>query len=449
MASASFSTSIYKALSYRRYLALVIPFIISTMTTPLLGAIDTILVGHLSDTAYIAGVAVGTVIFNTLYWLFGFLRVSTTGFTAQALDDNTKLLEALLSPLIIALLLGFLFILLQKPIFYAAMQLIHPVAEVKQYASDYFYILIWGAPFTLTNYVCLGWLMGHKKVKAVLINQISINLLNIFLAILLVYVCKWQLIGLAFATLIAQIVVTFFCFILIKNYLNVKHDTIKLQKILTPLALKKVMLINSDLIIRTICLLIVTNHFISIGGSFGTDVLAANAVLFQIHYLIAYLFDGFANASSVYSGRAKGLYNVSLYRQVLHHSFISALCTSILLALVWWQYHLPIIALFTEHTNIINLCQQYQLWIMLFPLVGSYGIIFYGVFSGLTYTSPIRNSMLLALLSWFVAWHILLPTYGNHGLWICYLIFSLGRSLFLLPGLFTAKKYFISPQLHH
>lgn len=440
MASALPSSSTSEHLSYSHYLSLVLPFIISTMTTPLLGAVDTALVGHLSDAAYIAGVAVGAVIFNTLYWLFGFLRVSTTGFTAQALDNNVKLITALLRPLVIALLLGLLFIILQTPIFNGAIRLLAPAQDVQLFASHYFYVLIWGAPFTLINYVCLGWLMGHKKVKAVLINQISVNLLNICLAVLFVYFLKWQIVGLAFATLIAQIMGTILGFILIKRYLIITPNTIKISEVISPKALKKVMIVNGDLIIRTLCLLIVTNHFISIGGSFGTDVLAANAILFQIHYLIAYLFDGFANASSVYSGRAKGHHDPFLYQHVLRHTIVSTIWSSLLLALLWWQYHLPLILLFTEQADVITLCQQYQIWITLFPLVGSCGIIFYGVFSGLTYTSPIRNSMLLALLAWFIAWYFFIPSYGNHGLWICYLIFSLGRSLFLLPGLLFAKK---------
>lgn len=443
MASALPSSSTHEHLSYPHYLALVFPFIISTMTTPLLGAVDTALVGHLPDAAYIGGVAIGAVIFNTLYWLFGFLRVSTTGFTAQALNNNDKLLTALLRPLVIALLLGLLFVVLQKPIFNGAIRLLEPAHDVQYYASQYFYILIWGAPFTLINYVCLGWLMGHKKVKAVLINQISVNLLNIFLAVLFVYFLKWRIIGLAFATLIAQIMGTIFGFVLIKRSLIITPYAIRISEIITPKALKKVMLVNSDLIIRTLCLLIVTNHFISIGSSFGTDVLAANAILFQIHYLIAYLFDGFANASSVYSGRAKGHHDTSLYQHVLCYTTVSTLWSSLLLALLWWLYHLPLITLFTEQAEVIALCLQYQIWITLFPIVGSCGIIFYGIFSGLTYTSPIRNSMLLALFAWFIAWYIFIPAYGNHGLWISYLIFSMGRSLFLLPCLVLTKKQLV------
>ncbi|MXO81419.1 MATE family efflux transporter, partial [Paenibacillus sp. OT2-17] len=171
--------------SHRAYLALAIPLIISTITTPLLGAVDTAVIGHLSHSAYLGGVAVGTLIFNTLYWLFGFLRVSTSAFTAQAAgaQNNDQGIAALMRPLAIALLIGAVFIVLQKPILLASLQLIHPAQDVAAQAAIYFNIRIWGAPLTLVNYVLLGWLMGLSRVKATLFLQISMNVINMVLAI--------------------------------------------------------------------------------------------------------------------------------------------------------------------------------------------------------------------------------------------------------------------------
>ena len=426
---------------FKDYLKLVIPFILSTITTPLLGVVDTALVGHLPNPAFIAGIAIGTVIFNTIYWLFGFLRVSTTGFAAQALDDCLLLRSSLIRPLFIAIFLGLIFIIFQKLIFSASMHIIQPNQDVEHYADLYFSILIWGAPFVLINYVLVGWLMGISKVKAVLFLQVFINLLNIIMAMLFVWWMHWDIQGVAFATLIAQICCTLVGIWFIYRYLPKTKQKIDVKSILSWQSLKGVILVNTNLMIRTICLLTVTNHFISIGSTFNTEVLAANAVLFQIHYMMAYLFDGFANASSVFSGRAKGNKNIQLYNQTLRWSLQACIICPIILIAIWLAFDTTIIKLLTNQTEIITLSLQYQSWLMVFPIVAVGGLIYYGVFSGISYTSSIRDSMLLALLVWFIAQYFAVPVFGNNGLWFSYILFSLGRTLFLVIWIKQSKRY--------
>ncbi|WP_392551640.1 MATE family efflux transporter [Orbus wheelerorum] len=430
-----------KQYTFKNYLALVLPFIISTITTPLLGIVDTALVGHLPNPAFIAGIAVGAVIFNTLYWLFGFLRVSTTGFAAQALDDPLQLRASLIRPIFIAIALGVIFILLQKPIFNGAMLLIKPNAQVQHHADNYFTILIWGAPFVLVNYVFVGWLMGMTKIKAVLFLQVLINFLNIILAIIFVWGCHWDVKGVALASLSAQIICTllgvWFIYIYLPKTLN-KPD---LKAMLSWQSLKSVILVNTNLMIRTICLLIVTNHFISIGSSFNTETLAANAVLFQIHYLMAYLFDGFANASSVFSGKAKGTKDIRLYNLTLRWSLWACIICPVILITIWFGFDTAIIKLLTNQQVIIDLCIKYQYWLIIFPVVVAGGLIYYGVFSGISYTSSIRDSMILALIVWLIAQYWFVPMWGNNGLWLSYILFSLARTLFLLIWLPNSKRY--------
>lgn len=426
---------------FKDYLKLVIPFILSTITTPLLGVIDTALVGHLPNPAFIAGIAIGTVIFNTIYWLFGFLRVSTTGFAAQALDDCLLLRSSLIRPLFIAILLGLAFIIFQKLIFGASMHIIKPNQDVQHYADIYFSILIWGAPFVLINYVLVGWLMGISKIKAVLFLQVFINLLNILMAVIFVWWCHWEIKGVAFATLIAQICCTLVGIWFTCRYLPKSEQKVDLRSILSWQSLKGVILVNTNLMIRTICLLIVTNHFISIGSTFNTEVLAANAILFQVHYMMAYLFDGFANASSVFSGRAKGNKNIHLYNQTLRWSLQACIICPIILIAIWLTFDITIIKLLTNQTNIITLSLQYQYWLIIFPIVASGGLIYYGVFSGISYTTSIRDSMLLALLVWFVAQYIAVPIWGNQGLWLAYNLFSFGRTLFLIIWIKKSRVY--------
>lgn len=426
---------------FKDYLKLVIPFILSTITTPLLGVVDTALVGHLPNPAFIAGIAIGTVIFNTIYWLFGFLRVSTTGFAAQALDDCLLLRSSLIRPLFIAILLGLAFIIFQKLIFGASMHIIKPNQDVQHYADIYFSILIWGAPFVLINYVLVGWLMGISKIKAVLFLQVFINLLNILMAVIFVWWCHWDIKGVAFATLIAQICCTLVGIWFTCRYLPKSEQKVDLRSILSWQSLKGVILVNTNLMIRTICLLIVTNHFISIGSTFNTEVLAANAILFQVHYMMAYLFDGFANASSVFSGRAKGNKNIHLYNQTLRWSLQACIICPIILIAIWLTFDTTIIKLLTNQTNIITLSLQYQYWLIIFPVVASGGLIYYGVFSGISYTTSIRDSMLLALLVWFVAQYIAVPIWGNQGLWLAYNLFSFGRSIFLIIWIKKSRAY--------
>lgn len=426
---------------FKDYIKLVIPFILSTITTPLLGVVDTALVGHLPNPAFIAGIAIGTVIFNTIYWLFGFLRVSTTGFAAQALDNFLLLRSSLIRPLFIAIFLGLAFIIFQKLIFVASMHIIKPNQDVQHYADIYFSILIWGAPFVLINYVLVGWLMGISKIKAVLFLQVFINLLNILMAVIFVWCFHWDIKGVAFATLIAQICCTLVGIWFTCRYLPKSEQKVDLRSILSWQSLKGVILVNTNLMIRTICLLIVTNHFISIGSTFNTEVLAANAILFQVHYMMAYLFDGFANASSVFSGRAKGNKNIHLYNQTLRWSLQACIICPIILIAIWLTFDTTIIKLLTNQTNIITLSLQYQYWLIIFPIVASGGLIYYGVFSGISYTTSIRDSMLLALLVWFVAQYIAVPIWGNQGLWLAYNLFSFGRSIFLIIWIKKSRAY--------
>lgn len=426
---------------FKDYIKLVIPFILSTITTPLLGVVDTALVGHLPNPAFIAGIAIGTVIFNTIYWLFGFLRVSTTGFAAQALDNCLLLRSSLIRPLFIAIFLGLAFIIFQKLIFGASMHIIKPNQDVQHYADIYFSILIWGAPFVLINYVLVGWLMGISKIKAVLFLQVFINLLNILMAVIFVWWFHWDIKGVALATLVAQICCTLVGIWFTCRYLPKSEQKVDLRSILSWQSLKGVILVNTNLMIRTICLLIVTNHFISIGSTFNTEVLAANAILFQVHYMMAYLFDGFANASSVFSGRAKGNKNIHLYNQTLRWSLQACIICPIILIAIWLTFDTTIIKLLTNQTNIITLSLQYQYWLIIFPIVASGGLIYYGVFSGISYTTSIRDSMLLALLVWFVAQYIAVPIWGNQGLWLAYNLFSFGRSIFLIIWIKKSRAY--------
>lgn len=441
-------------MNHRSYLALAIPLIISTITTPLLGAVDTAVVGHLPNPAYIGGVAVGNIIFNTMYWLFGFLRVSTSGFTAQAVGANNEIqgVLAFTRPFLIAAVVGISFILLQGPIEHLSLALMNPEVDVRTVASDYFSIRIWGAPFTLLNYVILGWLMGMSKIKVSLLIQIFMNLMNISLALLFVSVFAWGVSGVAIATLISEVTAFIIGMIFIWKVSPFKFRLPPLKEIVDSTSFRKMMSVNRDLFIRTLCLLAVFNFFTAKGASFGTEVLAANAVLIQIHFIMAYFFDGFSNASSILVGKAVGSGNQRLYKKTLLLSCQWAVLSSLFIAGIYYLYSDYIIQLFTHLPRVINLANTYGIWIVLFPLSASYGIILYGVFTGATEASSIRNSMILALMLYLIFQFILVPNFHNHGLWLAFIVFSLGRSVFL--AIFIPKlnrklfpKAYIHPKL--
>ncbi|MBU8753816.1 MATE family efflux transporter [Priestia megaterium] len=421
-------------MNHRTYLTLAIPLTISTMTTPLLGAVDTAVVGQLPAPAYIGGVAVGTLIFNTLYWVFGFLRVSTSAFAAQAngASDPDQGVLALSRPFLLAVIVGLLFILLQWPIEHAALLVISPDVDVSRFAVEYFRIRIWGAPFTLMNYVILGWLMGMAKIKESLCLQILTNVLNMFLAILFVHVFSFDVQGVATATLIAEVTAFILGVFIILKASPFKWKMPSIQALMDTNSMKKMFNVNKDLFIRTICLLVVINMFTAKGASFGTEFLAANAVLFQIHYIMAYFFDGFANASSILVGKAVGSNDKELYKKILTLSRQWSVITAVTIASLYALFQEQVIGLFTNLPDVIELSLTYGVWLIIYPFVACFGLVLYGVFTGATEIAPVRNSMIYAMIVYIIIQVTATPIWHNHGLWLAFIIYTMGRSGFLV-----------------
>jgi MATE family multidrug resistance protein len=404
------------------------------MTTPLLGAVDTAVVGQLSAPAYIAGVAVGTLIFNTLYWVFGFLRVSTSAFAAQAngASDPDQGVLALSRPFLLALIVGMLFILLQWPIEHAALLVISPDADVSRFAVEYFRIRIWGAPFILMNYVILGWLMGMAKIKESLCLQILTNVLNMLLAILFVHVFSFDVQGVATATLIAEVTAFILGLFIILKVSPFKWKMPSIQALIDTNSTKRMFNVNKDLFIRTICLLVVINMFTAKGASFGTEFLAANAVLFQIHYIMAYFFDGFANASSILVGKAVGSNDKELFKKTLTLSRQWSIITAVIIASLYALFQKQVVGLFTNLPDVIELSLTYGVWLIIYPFVACFGLVLYGVFTGATEIAPVRNSMIYAMVVYIIIQITATPIWHNHGLWLAFIIYTIGRSGFLV-----------------
>ncbi|STO31395.1 Multidrug-efflux transporter [Fusobacterium necrogenes] len=422
-------------ITHKLFLSLMIPFILSTITQPLLGAVDIAVVGKLNNVNYISGVSIGTLIFNTIYWIFGFLRVSTTAFSAQSshYGDKKRVSDIFFRPIMIALFISLIIVVFQNIIFESSMKFIKPELEIEKAATTYFKILIWGAPFVLINYVLLGWLMGLGNIKASMTMQISGNLLNIILDIIFVTVFNFKVEGVAYATLISQIFSTFLGVYFIFPYTY--HKYIDLKSIINKKELIGIFCVNRDLMVRTICLVSHNNLFTMASSNLGGDILATNAILFQIMSIISYAFDGIANTASVFAGRARGQKDNLLMKNCWKKTFYWGVIFVILTTVIYLIFSDSIIRIFTKLPNIILLAKEYSKWILLYPSIAFLGLTFYGVFTGSAKTFPIMTSTVIAFILFFISWKYLIPLYENNGVWISLLVFYFGRGVFLISQL--------------
>lgn len=429
-------------LTHKDYLKIALPFIVSTVTQPLLGAVDTAVVGQLGAAELIGGVAIGTVIMNTLYWLFGFFRVSTTGQSAIALGKKSEKDKAasLIRPFVMASIVGLAFIALQPLIWQGAEWIIDPEMKVAEEAKLYFFILIWGAPFVLLNYTLIGWLMGQAKVKETLFTQIFGNVLNIVLDVLFVLVFEMGVAGVAIATLIAQITTFVIGMVLVRRAAGFSFKPYLYFAKMGGDEFKTIIASNTDLLLRTVCLLVMFNAMARFGSDLGADTLATNAVMMQITFLASYMFDGIANASSVFAGKSIGERSPVLLGQVIKLNFQWTSVFVVILTAVIWLTRDQLVMMFTQIPEVVKLYSEVSNWLIIFPLVAGYGISVYGIFTGTGTTRPVRNSTFFTLVVFLLTAVLTLEPMGNNGLWLAFTLFYVGRFAFLYPYIGQVKS---------
>ena len=413
-------------LTDREYLGLTVPFMLSTMTQPLMGAVNTAVMGQLPDPKYIAAVSLGAILFNNLYWLFGFLRVSTTGYAAQAFGAADKRLGmlAFFKPLVLAMLISACCILFQKPIL------------------ELYLAMIGAAPEVFGNYVTLGWLMGQTRVRASVFMQVSMNVLNMALSIWFVFWLHMDITGVAFATLLSQLYGGILSLVLMYYYGDFDYKALPWSELLDWREFIGMLQVNVNLMIRTACLLTVNNIIAAVGASFGTVVLAANAVLLQLKDIMSYLIDGMANGAAIFSGRAVGAKNGKLFAATIKMTFKWLV---VLVAILMLGYHLGnefFILLFTNIEEVVAMAMTYNVFVLFYPVCAGIGMVLYGVFCGATKTAPVRNMMLMALLVFYLLQWQLVPLWGNSGLWLALLGFMLSQSIILLFYLSSLRRDF-------
>ncbi len=416
----------------RQILQIALPSIVSNITVPLLGLIDVAIVGHLGSPAYIGAIAVGGMLFNIIYWIFGFLRMGTSGMTSQAFGkrDLTEVVCLLMRSVGIGLAVAFCLIALQIPIRQGAFLLIHPTDEVRILATLYFHICIWGAPAMLGLYGLTGWFIGMQNSRIPMYIAITQNIVNIIASLSLVYLCGMKVEGVALGTLIAQYAGLFMGLALWwKHYGKLKRFLKGGKNIWQKEAMYRFFQVNRDIFLRTLCLVAVTLFFTSAGASQGEIILAVNTLLMQLFTLFSYVMDGFAYAGEALSGRYIGARNREAFTDTVRHLFGWGVVMAVLFTLVYALGGNAFLGLLTDDKEVIAAADTYFYWALAVPAVGIAAFIWDGIFIGATATRGMLLSMATAAASFFVLYYGLHPVLANHALWLAFLTYLLMRGV--------------------
>ena len=421
-----------KDLSHKRVLGVAIPIVLANATIPILGAVDTAVVGQLGLAVPIGAVGIGAIIITAIYWLFGFLRMGTTGLTAQAIGsgDKPETSALLVRGVIIGFTAGLILIIAQVPIFLGALQLSPASMEVESLAQKYLQIRVYSAPAAIALFGITGWLIAKEKTRAVLLLQLALNGINIALDLVFVLKLGWGVEGVAIATLIAEWSGLIFGLWLAREGFNNGYWKNWLQ-IFDRVRLIQMAKVNSDIMIRSILLEISFVSFLFLGSSFDDATLAANQVLIQFLNITAYALDGFAFAAEALVGQALGAKNRPLFRRAVVMTSQWGLGSVILMALAFFVFGNSIINIMTTAQDVRTVGYEYLPWMVIAPLAGAAAWMLDGIFIGATRTADMRNMMFISFCIYLIALAILLPKYGNHGLWASLIIFSLARGITL------------------
>lgn len=411
-----------------RVLRIAAPIVLSNATVPCLGLVNTGVIGHLGSAAMIGAVGIGAVILASVYWIFSFLRMGTTGIVAQAYGqgDSTEVSAGLWRALLIALAAGLALILLQGLIFRGAFLLAPASAEVKDLALGYLSIRIWGAPATIALYALNGWLIALERTRAILVLQLVTNGLNIVLDLWFVIGFGWGIPGVAIATLIAEasglILALWFARAALARRLP-------MRTIFDPDKLRRMATVNTDIMIRSVVLQGCFTAFLFLGAGEGDLALAANQVLLQFLEITAYLLDGFAFAAEALVGQAVGARRLDRLRQGARYAGEWAVLSALLLCVIFAAAGSALIDALTTAPEVRALARHYLPWLATAPLIGVAGWMFDGIFVGATLSREMRNTVLLAAMAFAVTVALLLPYWGNHALWAGLAVMNLTRGI--------------------
>ena len=416
----------------RSILKLAIPNIISNITVPLLGFVDMVLMGHQDSIAYIGAIGLGGTIFSVMYSVFSFMRAGTTGFTAQAYgaNDRTEIAYSLYRSLCIALIATILVLGLQGPVEWLSMKLLHGSEEVLAYTSTYFRVRIWAAPAVLCLYAFNGWFIGMQNTTIPMVIAILTNVVNIVLSIIFVNTMDMGVSGVALGTVIAQycglITAVVFLFVKFRYHLIPIRRVILLQSD----KLKRFFSVNADFMIRSILLVLSIAYFNNQSAKLGDDILAVNMILMQFFYIFSYFTDGFAYAGEALVGRFTGAHDAKQLRQTVKLLLIWGIIIAVPFTVLYALFPDWFIGLVSDQPDIIPMAKPYHIYLALIPVITFAAFLWDGIYIGATAARAIRNTMLISAIGVFLpASLLLMPPFGNHGLWIAFLLFMVARGL--------------------
>lgn len=405
------------------------PLMLTNLTVPLLGLVDTAVLGHLESPEYLGAVAVGANLFSILYWTFGFMRMGTTGLAAQAFGrrDATAQTALLLRSLLLACAIALILIVLQSPLITIGLTLMNPGPEVAELAAEYAAIRIWSAPAVLCQYTLVGWLIGCQLPRGPMVMLIAANGVNIVLDVLFVTVLGWNSRGVALATVIAEYGATTLGLWLVWQRLPDHRATLRtlVGRLPDYLALIRV---NRYIMVRTIALLLVLAFFTAQGARQGEVVLAANAVLLTFLLVISNGLDGFANAAEALVGQAVGRHSQRRFLVACRTATRWSLIGAIVFTIVFVVAGHWLIGLLTSIEEVRAAARQFLPWLWLLPMTAVWGYLFDGIFIGATRTRDMQNTMLFSALVVFLPAWWLTTGWGNHGLWFALILLMVARA---------------------
>lgn len=429
----------------RRILRLAIPNIVTNITIPLLAMVDLGLMGHLGSAKYVGAVALGGMIFSFIFWAFGFLRMGTSGFTAQAYGQR-NFAEAgniLVRSVATALGGGLFLILVQWPLSWAAFSLVHGSADVEFLAKQYFNIRIYAAPATLFIYALIGWFIGMQNARLPMILSISVNLLNVLLSLVFIKVLGLGSNGVAWANVISQYGGLLLGMFLLSFYWTRIGKHISFAEALNGKAIIRFFHVNKDIFIRTLCLIFTLSFFTTQSANTSDAILAVNTLLFQFFYFFSYFVDGFAYAAEALAGRYIGAGDRDMLTKVIRRLFAWGGAIALIFTIVFWVGGDLILKLLTNDPVTIQVAAPYMFWVVLVPGITFAAFIWDGIYVGATASKAMRNSMvIITTLIFLPAYYLLEPVLGNNGLWLAMMLFMGSRGVFL--SLMARKSVYLS-----
>ena len=420
----------------RDILRIALPSIVSNITVPLLGLMDVAITGHLGAASYIGAIAIGSMVFNVMYWLFGFLRMGSSGLTSQALGrrDLQGVVSLLVRAEVIAMVIALAFLLFACPLLMLADLIMSPSAEVRPLFHTYFNICIWGAPASLGLYSLSGWFIGMQNSRSPMVVAIFQNVVNMVVSLFLVVVCGMKVEGVALGTLIAQWSGFLLALGLCWKYYG---KTIKRYRLTPDLSqrgegrenLSVFFRVNRDIFLRTLCLASVMLFFTSAGSRSGDVILAVNTLLMQFYLLFSYVMDGFAFAGEALSGKRKGAGNYVALHRIVRRLFRWGAALTVAFTLLYVLCGQLFVSLLTDDVQVRAASADYLPWAVAVPAFGVMAFLWDGVFIGMTLTRGMLVSSFVATLLFFALYVLLFPILGNHGLWIAFMVYLLMRGV--------------------